>query len=235
MSLPLQIASGVTSILGLTAIFGVLYLWVLIKQQESSIYRTIRGEDCTTPDSVVKILMTFKDDKDRLKALTSLLKGDEKKSQQIISKVEPNLDASQSKRHQIKVLLVTGLFFLLLALLAIVTSIHQRIEDKSLSSKINYIRTAELIDEIDRTSLDKLVLDKEIEWTGIVIPNSGSCDYIIKPSEKDTSKNHFAYVYLRDQESRQLYKSGKWITIIGIVSRIDNLGIIISDARVKEN
>jgi hypothetical protein len=156
----LQIASGISSILGLAAFLGVLFTRSTIRRDESGIYQAVRGMDATHPEAIVNILTTFSDDGTRLQALIKLLGGDEKKSAKIIALVKDNIDVHIDQvtrsRRTLLILVIFGCVFLALAVIGGVFSFLQVRPAAQLASVLkvhyNYVnhliltRTAELTD-----------------------------------------------------------------------------------------
>jgi hypothetical protein len=119
----LRIAASVSSALSLLGLVAGFIFWLAHKRQAASIKEAALGEDINNPGAVVEVLKTFHDDKHRLEALASLLKGDRQKAATILSKVKENINLERFVRrdqaHTTRILVIAAIGFLILALLGL--------------------------------------------------------------------------------------------------------------------
>jgi hypothetical protein len=121
----LQIASGITTIMGLCAFVAVLYLWYASRQKERSIRQIVTGEGIIRPESVVEILKQFSNEEARLEALQRILGHDTGLSEKIIkriSKVDVGTFSVEQQHLWTRRLFVVGMVLLALSLVAAVYS-----------------------------------------------------------------------------------------------------------------
>jgi hypothetical protein len=121
----LQIASGITTLIGLCAFIAVIYLWYASRQKERSLREVVAGEGVVRPESVVDILKQFTSDSARMEALQRILGYDKRLSERIVAKVS-NVDVGSFATGQQQLwtrrLLVVGSVLLLLSLVAAIYS-----------------------------------------------------------------------------------------------------------------
>jgi len=118
-----DIALKIGTILSLVSLLSVLLTWFLSKKKESSIIDIIKGENVVHPESVVTILMQFKSDKERLKALSEILSHEKNISESILKKVKSKLDIGifslNNQRNIRKLSIILSTMFILLTLIAL--------------------------------------------------------------------------------------------------------------------
>jgi hypothetical protein len=117
--------TGVTGLLGLLAILAYFYL---LHQatigKDRSIQEIVQGEGLFNANQIKDILVEFKDDEARLKALTTLANLDQEKAKALLAKINKNININElnSKTIQTKVKLsaLTAAFFILVSVIGLV-------------------------------------------------------------------------------------------------------------------
>lgn len=88
----LSVATGVTSLFGLTGLIVYVYYTIVIIQAKQSIAGLIEGERLFTAGQVVAILQEFDDDSTRLEALKALTQYDTTKTKVLYGKIKANIN-----------------------------------------------------------------------------------------------------------------------------------------------
>lgn len=125
-----KVIVGVSSFLGLIALFGYLYFLQQIRAAEQSVLKVLEGEGQVISTQIVKILEQFKEEKARLQALKTLTNYDASKAQLLLSKVKKNVDigklAQLSTKRNLQLSLASAIFFILLSVGGLVYVVVER-------------------------------------------------------------------------------------------------------------
>lgn len=124
----LKVVTGVSSFLGLAGLIAYLYFTLQFRRAEYSIRGLLEGETLFNAEQVLKILSQFQDDKSRLDALKALTNYDVSRAGALLKKVRGNVDVARltqiSSKHYRQLAIVSAIFFLILAVVAYVYSMH---------------------------------------------------------------------------------------------------------------
>ncbi|MFZ0423226.1 MAG: hypothetical protein WAL80_10155 [Xanthobacteraceae bacterium] len=120
--------SGVIGLLSLISYFYYLYRVREVESSERSVKEIVEGDGLFNPDQVLQILREFKDDASRLNALKALTSLSNKSAERVYEKIKGNVDIGslESQRNgTVRTLsIVTAIFFLAIALVALAYSLH---------------------------------------------------------------------------------------------------------------
>jgi hypothetical protein len=121
---------GVSSLLGLIALFAYLYFLQQIRAAERSVRSVLEGEGQFISTQIVKILEQFKDDGARLEALKTVTNFDASKAERVLSKVKNNVDVEKltqlTSRHSLHLSLSSAILFVLLSLGGLAYVVEER-------------------------------------------------------------------------------------------------------------
>lgn len=130
----LNIIAGVSTFLGFISVIAYFYFKLQIASAEKSISNLIVGESLFNAEQVLKILSQLESDESRISALKELTKYDAKKAQNLLEKVESEINInvlSSTASNWQRTTKNTTIFFMSLAILALLWSFfnHTRIPD----------------------------------------------------------------------------------------------------------
>lgn len=117
----LSIVVGVSGFVGFASLLAYLYVLIQSRAVESSVRRSLEGDNLFNADQVLSILSQFRDDDARVKALQALTHYDASRAQALLEKVKSNVDLnrlnSNSLKHTRHALAMAAVVFLSLAYL----------------------------------------------------------------------------------------------------------------------
>ena len=116
---PVQVVTGVSSVLGLLALLAYLYFLQQTKSAERSVREIVGGERPYLSQQIVQILETFHDDNVRLEALKRVTEAESDDEEKLLEKVRNNVDVmrltSISTRRSLKTAGLSAVMFAVIA------------------------------------------------------------------------------------------------------------------------